>query len=81
MKKLIVILYISLQGCASDSTVSGLTRSTIGLGDVVSEMKREEIAFRIEMKNKILELEQRICELERSPMPDMDKRFKKYMLK
>lgn len=81
MKKLVIILFISLQGCASSSTVSGLTRSTIGLGDVVSEMKREEIAFRIETKNKILELEQRICELERSPIPDMDKRFKKYMLK
>ena len=77
----ILLLFILLSGCASNQTVSGLNRSTIALGDVVSEMKREEIAFRIETKNKILELEQRICELERSPMPDMDKRFKKYMLK
>ena len=77
----IILVFVLLSGCASNQTVSGLNRSTTALGDVVSEMKREEIAFRIETKNKILELEQRVCELERSSIPDMDKRFKKYMLK
>ena len=77
----IFLIFLLLSGCASNSTVHGLTQSSIAIGDTVSSMKREEIAFRIETKNKILELEQRICELEKSSVTDMDKRFKKYMLK
>lgn len=82
----VTLIYLVLSGCASNYTVSGLTRSSIALGDVVSEMKREEIAFRIVTSNKIRELEERICELESSrPFPndseELSKKFRKYMSK
>lgn len=80
--KYLLITTLLLSGCASNSTVFGLTQSSIALGDTVSGMKREEIAFRIQTKNKILELEQRICDLERSSSSkDLDKKFRKYMSK